>query len=234
LWTFVLGYCLLALVLVSTARVSAVMPSPPDQIPAGFVNAALAPLASSYPAFLGGPFAAVVAAKGRVTSRIANGSLQKTTAVTPRFSDVVTSDSGTLDLVDFQYTLFNLIAAIFVLTQFIPHPAHGIPSLPAAFAVSTGVSAAVYVSNKAVSGNRPSISLVSPAVVRPGRTVQIWGANLIVDEALVSTSDEMGGAVALSRDEHGGVLRSCAQIAATSSVKACGILCRGSTSRPSS
>ena len=129
-----------------------------------------------------GPYAAAIAAKGIVTSRIAGGGLQKSTSRTSaRVSDVVTDDSGAVDLVDFQYTLFNLIAIVFVLTQFVPHPAHGIPALPAAFAVLTGVSAGVYTANKAVGNNSPSISLVAPAVARPGQTIQIRGANLVVN-----------------------------------------------------
>src|SRR5947207_10722933 len=41
LWTIVVGYCLLALVLIATASHSSANPIPPGQIPDGFIEAAL-------------------------------------------------------------------------------------------------------------------------------------------------------------------------------------------------
>jgi hypothetical protein len=107
--------------------------------------------------------------------------LQKSSADAPSALDVVTDDSGNVDLVDLQYTLFNFIAAVFVLTQFVPHPARGIPAIPAALAVLAGVSATVYTSNKLVVTNPPAIIQVTPAAAAPGAEVTVTGRNLVVN-----------------------------------------------------
>jgi len=183
LWTIVVGYCLLALVLIATAKHSSATPIPPDQIPDGFIDAALKPLAPAYIVLLGAPFAAAVGAHAIVSQRTKpGGRLQKSkSASRPNPLQIVTDDDGNLDLVDLQYTLFNLIAATFVLTQFIPHPAQGIPNIPAALAVLTGVSAAVYTSNKAATSNPATITAVLTPSVLPGEDAAVAGENLVVN-----------------------------------------------------
>ena len=181
LWTIVVGYCLLALVLIATAKHSSATPIPPDQIPDGFIEAALKPLAPAYIVLLGAPFAAAVGAHAIVSQRTKSGRLQKSTSASrPNPLQIVTDDDGNIDLVDLQYTLFNLIAATFVLTQFIPHPAQGIPNIPAALAVLTGVSAAVYTSNKAATSNPATITDVLTPSVLPGQLAAVAGENLVV------------------------------------------------------
>jgi hypothetical protein len=182
LWTVVVAYCLLTLVLVATARVSTATPPPPGWIPPGWIEAALQPLAPAYLVALGAPFAAAVAAGVIVGQRTSNGDLQKSMNTSrPTALDVVTDDSGNLDLVDLQYTLFNAIAVVFVITQFVPHPARGMPTIPAAFAVLTGLSAAVYTSNKAAVRNPPVITQVLTPQVVAGGQVTVLGQNLVVD-----------------------------------------------------
>jgi transcriptional regulator with XRE-family HTH domain len=68
----------------------------------------------------------------------------------------------------------------------------------------------------------------------PARRAATLSVHAPVGCALTPIRCARRGAVALSRGGQGGVLRYLAQIAAASSVKACGIRCRGSTSRPSS
>ena len=181
LWTIVVGYCLLALVLIATASHSSATPIPTGQIPDGFIEAALKPLAPAYVVLLGAPFAAAAGASAIVGHRVNNDRLQKSKSTSrPNPLQVVADDDGNLDLVNLQYTLFNLIAATFVLTQFIPHPARGIPDIPAALAVLTGVSAAVYTSNKAATSNPATITDVLTPSVRPGQLATIAGQNLVV------------------------------------------------------
>lgn len=192
LWTVVVGYCLLALVLIATAKHSSAHPIPPGQIPDGFIAAALKPLAPAYVVLLGAPFAAAVGARAIVGHRVKTGQLQKSASTSlPNPLQVVTDDDGNLDLVDLQYTLFNLIAVTFVLTQFIPHPARGIPDVPAALAVLTGVSAAVYTSNKAATSNPATITDVLTPSVLPRQLATIVGQNLVVSP---DSSDPAGDA----------------------------------------
>lgn len=182
LWTVVLGYCLLALVLISTAKHSTAAPPPAGRIPSGFIDSALKPLAPAYIVLLGAPFAAAVSARVIVGQQIAKGVLQKSKSTTPANPiQIVTDDEGNLDLVDLQYTLFNLIAATFVLTQFIPNPGHGVPTIPASLAILTGISAGVYTANKAVTSNPPDITDVLTPSVLPGQTASITGHNLVIN-----------------------------------------------------
>ena len=180
LWTIVVGYCLLALVMVATAKVSGAANVPAGRIPPDFVAAALKPLGSDYLILLGGPFAAAILAKTIVTQRTADGTLQKTSVDNPSIRDIVADDSGQLDLVDFQYVFFNLIAAVYVITQFVPHPAHGIPDIPGAFTALIGVTAGVYTGNKALTTNPAQVSDVFPKTVAPSSNVVVTGANLVV------------------------------------------------------
>lgn len=191
LWTVVVGYCLLALVLIATAKHSSAIPTPPDQIPDGFIEAALKPLAPAYIVLLGAPFAAAVGARVITGTRTNSGTLQKSKSTSrPNALQVVTDDDGNVNLVDLQYTLFNLIAATFVLTQFIPHPARGIPTIPAALAVLTGVSAAVYTSNKAATSNPATITDVLTPSVLPGQIATIVGRNLVVGASLSDPAED--------------------------------------------
>src|SRR6185436_5044084 len=77
LWTIVIGYCLLALVLIATASHSSATPTPPGHIPDGFIEAALKPLAPAYIVLLGAPFAAAAGASAIVGQRVKNNRLQK-------------------------------------------------------------------------------------------------------------------------------------------------------------
>ena len=83
-----------------------------------------------YLIFLGGPYAAAVFAKTIVTSRVNNGTLQKTDGTPNHLSDVVSNDAGAVDLFDLQYTLFNLIVLAAVIGAFSLHPADGLPEFP--------------------------------------------------------------------------------------------------------
>jgi hypothetical protein len=140
------------------------------------------PVSDDYLLLLGGPFAAAVLAKGIVVSRLNNGTLTKTPAPDDaplRVGDLVSADDGSVDLVDFQYSLFNLIALGIVIFTFVKHPGSGLPAVPSGLLAITSASALTYVGNKAITSSTPSIARFTPGVVRAGQAITIAGANLM-------------------------------------------------------
>jgi hypothetical protein len=132
-----------------------------------------------YLVFLGGPYAAAVLAKISTSANVDQGRLVKSTAQQPSLFDVVSDDNGNVDLYDFQYTLFNLIAIIIVIFTFVGHPGHGLPAIPDFLAVLTGGSALTYTVNKAVASSGPQILSVSPSTARIGDVLTISTSQLI-------------------------------------------------------
>jgi hypothetical protein len=132
-----------------------------------------------YLVLLGGPYAAAVFAKFAVVSKVEDQRLQKIDGTgRGSFADLVGDDTGTADLVDFQYTLFNLIGLVVVLGLFCPNPGQGLPGIPAFLAVLLGGSALTYTVNKAAQSNAPTITGVFPQVARINESVAIVGTNL--------------------------------------------------------
>src|SRR5207244_8531737 len=93
-----------------------------------------------YLVLLGVPVTAAVAAKGFTSAKVANGTLTK-----PPFNpdavpadkrskrgsaralrEIVANDKGELDLLDFQYALFNLLRLTFFGVQFLTRPDLGL------------------------------------------------------------------------------------------------------------
>ena len=132
-----------------------------------------------YLVFLGGPYAAAVFAKVSTTANVNQGRLVKTPGGQPNLADVISDDNGNVDLYDFQYTLFNLIAMIIVIFTFASQPGHGLPSIPDFLAVLTGGSALTYTVNKAVASSGPQIQSVSPNTARVGDVITITGTQLL-------------------------------------------------------
>lgn len=141
---------------------------------------ALRNFAPPYLLLLGGPFAALVLAKAAVSSRVANGTLNKLerTDGPPRISDLVNDDKAQPDLFDMQYVTFNAIAVAYVLAAFSRATLDGFPAIPDAILLLTGGPAAVYLSNKFMATDAPVIFGVAPATVRVGETFTITGQNL--------------------------------------------------------
>ncbi|TCO54337.1 IPT/TIG domain-containing protein [Actinocrispum wychmicini] len=137
------------------------------------------PVADQYLLLLGGPFAALVAAKGIVTSRLANGTLQKSEGASPRAVDLVVNDRGSTDLVDLQFVLFNLVALLWAGAHFFQHQTEGLPVLPAGMVALTSVSALTYIGNKAVQSSTPYILSLTPPSAKVGDIVQITGTRLL-------------------------------------------------------
>jgi hypothetical protein len=138
-----------------------------------------------YLILIGGPFAAAVASRGIVGTKVQNGTLTKTegdedAGARTRLSEAVSDDQGNTNLVDTQYFLFNVVALVFVLGGFITDPSAGLPSIPGILVGLTSVSAATYVSNKAVQDSTPVLTAVIPAKAARGDAVRILGKNLLV------------------------------------------------------
>lgn len=130
---------------------------------------------SDYLILLGGPFAAAVLAKGFVSSRVNNGTLQKTvdTDQQAKVAEVLKNDENRTDLVDSQYLLFNVVALAYFIGALASTPE--LPEMPPALLAMTSGAAALYSANKAVTSNKPVITGVSPATVRPGDRVCVSG-----------------------------------------------------------
>jgi hypothetical protein len=192
-WTLVVAFMLITIGYVALGGTAVTLPG------------TLTPTNEIYLVFLGGPYAAAVLAKVAVASQVNNGTLQKSQG-TPSPMDVVADDSGATDVYDLQYTLFNLIAIILVLSQFLPHPAVGLPGVPDFLAFLTGGSALTYTLNKAAGGqNGAALAALVPSTARVGDQVRAFGQNLAAPAAnqasiKQATTLTVGGASATVSD----------------------------------
>jgi hypothetical protein len=186
LWTYTLLGLLLAVLIdhwigAHSGSCALVNNQPPD----GFCNLIDKGLPEEYLILLGGPFAAAIASKAIVAGRVEDGTLTKpepTTEATgtDRVGEAFSDDHGNTDLVDTQYLLFNFLAILYVIGGYIADPSEGVPSIPALLVGLTSVSAATYVSNKAVQRNVPVLTGVVPAKGTEGDPVRVFGQNLLV------------------------------------------------------
>ncbi|HEX8084996.1 MAG TPA: hypothetical protein VF529_11960 [Solirubrobacteraceae bacterium] len=133
---------------------------------------------SDYLVLLGGPLAAAVLAKMRATSD-ANGR----TPAAPNSANVqqlVTDDEGDTNLSDFQYLLFNLIAIVYFLGQFLSSQMDsGFPDLPDLLSGLIVTSATGYSATKFVATAKPTLTSVVPLNAAVGGTVKLYGQNLV-------------------------------------------------------
>ncbi len=147
-----------------------------------------------YFVFLGGPYAAAAFAKASVQTKVAQGTLAKTTG-TRSFADFYSDDNGNADLYDFQYVLFNIIALLIVIFSFCAHPGNGLPDIPSFLAILTGGSALTYTVNKAIASGGPAITSVSPPKARIGDIVTIAGTQLLSTTAGAALPDVKFGPI---------------------------------------
>jgi len=144
-------------------------------------------LGENYMLLLGGPFAALVLAKGITVTRMKDGTLTKAAQV-PVFStaDLAANDAGQTDLVDFQFLIFNGLLVLYVLARFVSDPAAGLPDIPLQLAGLTSLSALTYTANKAVASDTPTITSAryDPAT----KVVNVTGSHLGGANALVTFS----------------------------------------------
>jgi hypothetical protein len=166
LWTGVVVYMLAALVLIGLR----------EEASSQELGETFEAMDGVYLALLGGPYAAFLLAKVTVQTKTSGDqpSLQKVeppasapgqTPPKPGPSNLVQDDAGNTDIADFQYVLFNLMAAGYVLALFIPHPGLGIPAVPSTLAILAGGSALTYVTNKAVASNAPNVTAMLPTTL---------------------------------------------------------------------
>lgn len=159
----------------------------------------------NYLLLLGGPYAALVAAKGITSSQ----SDQKTTddtspadkTVAQGLREVVGDDDGNTDLGDFQYFLFNLVAVVVFLVTFVPNVQGGLPLLPDYLVALTSASALGYLGKKAFGAQTASITAIVPGRVRPGGQLTIRGTGLAVgaSEPVVTVDGLPASNVAITR-----------------------------------
>ncbi len=128
-----------------------------------------------YLLLLGGPFAAAVLAKGIVTYKLDNGTLQETRSDAAKVSQVFESDDESADLVDTQYLIFNVVAMAYFLFRFV----NGLvlPEIPPVLLALTSATASLYVGNKAAQRNAPTITSMSPRTAKPGDSIVLHGLN---------------------------------------------------------
>lgn len=118
-------------------------------------------LQEDYFVLLGFPVAVAVAAKGIAVAN-AGGSPTPPNALTAddaaakggtfqSLKEIVSSDQGDTDLLDFQYFAFNLLTLTFFFVQFLTHPVAGLPDLPPTLVALSGISAGGYTTKKALS-----------------------------------------------------------------------------------
>jgi hypothetical protein len=133
-----------------------------------------------YIILLGVPAAAAVVAKGIVSYKVNNGTLQKVqNSESAGFSinDVVGNDDGTPSLYDSQYLIFNVIAFLYVAVNFVQRGT--LVNVPAMLLGLTSTAAGVYTLNKTLLANPPQVQNVTPNKVAPGTGVKIKGNNLM-------------------------------------------------------
>jgi hypothetical protein len=131
-----------------------------------------------YFVFLGGPYAAAAFAKASIQQKTADGTVAKIPADNPSTFDLIQDDAGNVDVYDFQYLLFNVLAIIIVVVGFSSAPGHGLPPVPPFLAILAGGAAATYTVNKALSTSGPRIISVTPPTARIGDTLMIVGVGM--------------------------------------------------------
>jgi hypothetical protein len=204
LWTLLVAWALIAL-LIAGELVSTHACVPPSDIAnaaqkckaaadevgllqAGWLHFLHAGLSGSYLILLGVPAAAGVAAKGITQSRV-NGAGFKAPKPAGKFdpftriAEVFSADDGTTDVGDFQYLIFNLVTAVYFVSQFLNPDGSGLPTIPDTLLGLTSVSAGLYVGKKAVSRNQPSVTGVFPLPLHDGQRFTVIGTDLTVDPA---------------------------------------------------
>lgn len=148
-------------------------------------------LQPEYLLLLGSPAAAALLAKTFTSTKVSNGTVEKTEAPAPSVTDVVTDDEGHTDLFDFQYFLFNLVLLWFAVEMFrtlsdpnrLADEAYFLPPLPLSLVGLTSASAAGYVVKKGLATESPTLQAVYPSVAAPHDEVLLTGRNLRITTA---------------------------------------------------
>ncbi|MCJ0871001.1 hypothetical protein [Streptomyces sp. AP-93] len=124
----------------------------------------LSSLTTVYLPLLGGPYAALIAAKAVVGMRVERGSMAKPAPKgTERrpMHDLISNDGGRTDLVDLQYVALSAVTMLYVVAFFLTDVGGGLPKLPAEMWALTGAPAGAYLVNKMATRANPVITHVS-------------------------------------------------------------------------
>ncbi len=201
MWTLLVGWALASLLIagqIITTHSCAELKMPikacsaqRDQVgllQIGWHNFLAGGLTGAYLVLLGIPAAAGVAAKAITQSKVDAGTLIKPAATgkqdfASRTAQIFSADNKAADIGDLQYVLFNIVTAIYFVTQFAKPGTQGLPPIPATLLGLTSVSAALYVGKKAATRNQPTIAGVFPSILRAGHMVTIIGNSLTNDPA---------------------------------------------------
>ncbi|MFG2985324.1 hypothetical protein ACGFYQ_29365 [Streptomyces sp. NPDC048258] len=162
----------------------------------------LSSLTTVYLPLLGGPYAALIAAKTVVGIRVENGSMAKPapkpTATGRRpLRELIANDSGRTDLVDLQYVALSAVTMLYVVLFFLSDVGAGLPHLPAEIWALTGAPAGAYLVNKMATRANPVITNVTVA----DGLLRVEGGGFtdprltVDDTALPTTPDEVTGAL---------------------------------------
>jgi len=138
-------------------------------------------LAGQYALLIGGPLGAAIAAKGIVGRQVARDPAAKSTGESLGAGQLIQNDAGDADLGDFQYVLFNFVAIAYFVVTLLQHPTAGLPHIPDVLLGLTSVSAAGYVTKKALPSSGASATL-APTSGAPGGEVAISGRGLLVGD----------------------------------------------------
>ncbi len=151
---------------------------------------------SDYLILLGGPFASLVAAKGIVSAKVKNGTLQKTVGThgAADLRQALQNDSGSTDVVDSQYLIFNLVALVYVVVAL--GAQNQLPEIPPMILALTGTSAATYVVSKSVQRNAPTLNSISPSTAVVGETIALEGSNFMPSGTRALPNVTIGGLLA--------------------------------------
>lgn len=151
-------------------------------------------LNGSYLVLLGVPAAAGVAAKGITQAQAQSATVSKppktggNNSLAARAAEIFSADDGSTDIGDFQYVVFNLIAATYFVARFLRPDINGLPIIPDTLLGLTGVSATLYAGKKAVTRNQPAVSGVFPSLLRGGQPFTVLGAALVSDPSAPTTA----------------------------------------------
>jgi hypothetical protein len=158
----------------------------------------------AYLLLLGGPYAAAVLAKGIVSAKTQDDPSNKSQLPTasgtanpasttvdgaPSPKDVVAGDTGTLDLVDTQFSVFSLVAIFYFVGAFVASliafadgtGSVALPAIPSALLGLTSLAALTYTGNKAVQTQGVRVATFHPNPAAPGAPVVATLVNLPQD-----------------------------------------------------
>jgi hypothetical protein len=146
--------------------------------------------------FLGGPYAAAIAAKYAATTQNQGSGRPRAPVDGATVGQLVTNDEGNGDLGDFQYVVFNALALAFYLGSFIPHLNDGLPHLPPVLTGLALTSAGAYTAKKFLRQAPPTLTSLLPTSAPPSTatepsTVEVWGSNLIVPASVAPTGSPL-------------------------------------------